>query len=158
MISLEIFKKATTVFLVVVVSGCTTSARNTQAVISDSTKYNALGCYELGVEAGYLAVFGTELSKSVDRERTNDMVLISSLGLLSLPAINTDQTTPENRYLSEVKGDMKLIEIVSSDKNCPIKFESNEFDPYIVDNSTNPILGQKPVDRSVVYNAVQVKE
>ncbi len=134
------------------------SARNTPAVITDSEKYNTLSCDDLKIEAGYLAIFGTELSESVDRERTNDMVLIGSLGLFSLPVINADQTTPENKYLSEVKGDMKLLEVVSSNKNCPIKFESNESEPYTVDNSTNPVLGQKPVDRSVIYNAVQLNQ
>ncbi len=149
-------KQLIAISLIILVSGCTTSARNTTLVISDSTKYDSYSCDLLYTEAENLATKGTNLSKIVDRKRTSDMVLIGSFGIYSLPMVNVDQTTPENESLATVKGDMSLIEIASSKSNCPIKFESNESDSYIVDNSTNPVLGLKPIDQSVVYKAVKL--
>ncbi len=143
------------ILLIIFISGCSTSARNTPAIISDIGKYDALDCDELHSKADYLAKEGTKLSKAVDRERTNDMVLIGSFGLLSTPAVNLDPNTARSEFLSIVKGDMKIIEQVSITNNCPVKFQSNESEEYIVDNSTNPVLGLSPIDQNVVYKVIK---
>jgi len=147
--------KLIAISFIVISSGCTTSARNTPEVVSDNAKYDSFSCNALYQEANYLAIYGTELSKAVDSIRANDMVLIGFLGILSFPVANIDQNTSENESLAKVKGDMGLIEEISSKNNCSIKFESNESESYIVDNSTNPILGLKPINQSVVYKVVK---
>ena len=149
-------KKLIIFILYFIVSGCTTSARDTPATINDYSKYISYSCDSLYTESLELARIGTELSRSIDRERTNDMVLIGLFGILSAPAVNPDQTTPENEQLSEVKGNMALLERASSKRNCPIIFKSNESVEYGVDNSSNPVLDLEPIDKSVRYKVIKL--